>query len=130
MPASLVLLFNHQFTADQEEDARKNLGISNFLHLPPELREMWGNAPPDLPGLHDYLEPVRQWLTGHAVPGDYVLIQGDFGATYLMVTFTLEKGFVPVYATTQREAAEEILPDGSVKLTHRFRHTRFRKYGA
>jgi hypothetical protein len=58
-----------------------------------------------------------------------VLIQGDFGATFLMVNFAFEKGLIPIHSTTEREATEELQPDGSVRLSHRFLHKRFRKYG-
>ena len=58
-----------------------------------------------------------------------MLIQGDFGACFLMVNFALEKGFVPVYSTTKREVAEQYPEDGSVKMTHRFEHRMFRRYG-
>jgi hypothetical protein len=129
MERGLILLFNHTLTADQESDARENLGVSKVVEPPEELRELWGNVPPDLEDLCGYLEPIKQWLSTHSTPSDYLLIQGDYGATHLMVNFAFERGLIPVYATTQREAAEEIQADGAVKLTHRFFHKRFRKYG-
>ena len=61
--------------------------------------------------------------------GDYILIQGDFGACFLMVQFAFEKGFIPIYSTTEREAVETHGEDGSVSLTHRFKHRIFRRYG-
>ena len=128
MERALILLFNHQLTPDQELDARRNLGIARVVEPPEDLRELWGTVPPELPELGAYLEPIRHWLATHARPGDYVLIQGDFGATYLMVNFAFEKVFIPVYSTTEREAKEELQRDGSVNLTHRFFHKRFRKY--
>ncbi len=129
MDRALILLFNHQLTPDQELDARRALGIAGVVEPPEALRELWGNIPPELDELGACLEPVKHWLLAHALPGDYVLIQGDFGATCLMVAFALARGFIPIYATTEREATEELQPDGSMKLTHRFRHRRFRKYG-
>lgn len=125
----LFLLFNHRFTPDQVSQAEEQLGVTEVILLPPELRDLWGQIPPDLPGLADYLAPVRDWLAQTAQPGDYVLIQGDFGATYLMVRYALENGLIPVYATTRREAHETLQPDGSVRLTHTFRLQQFRRYG-
>jgi hypothetical protein len=129
MGHALILLFNHRLTAGQEDDARKSLGVSRVLEPPEELQECWANVPPSLAEISAYLEPVKQWLAVHAAPGDYLLIQGDFGATYLMVNFAFENGFVPIYSTSEREATEELQADGSLKLTHRFQHRRFRKYG-
>lgn len=129
MDRALILLFNHQLTPNQELDARRNLGITRVVEPPENLRELWANVPPDPAELYAYLGPLKLWLTANASPDDYVLIQGDFGATYLMVAFAFEKGLIPIYSTTEREATEELQPDGSMKLTHRFLHKRFRKYG-
>lgn len=132
VPASgrrFFLFFNHRFTPEQGVQARKQLGITDIITLPGELQRRWSQIPPELLGLRDYLAPLTDWLAGQAQPGDYVLIQGDFGATYLMVRFALGKGFIPVYATTRREAHETVQPDGAVRLTHTFRHQQFRHYG-
>lgn len=125
----LFLLFNHRFTPEQLGEAQEELGVTEVVPLPPELQDLWGQIPPDLSGLTDYLAPFRDWLAQAARPGDYILIQGDFGATYLMVCHALENGLIPVYATTRREARETVQPDGSVRLTHTFRHQQFRRYG-
>jgi hypothetical protein len=86
-------------------------------------------VPPGLEKIEAYLEPIRAWVIESAQLGDFLLVQGDFGAVYLMVRFALEKGLIPIYSTTERVAAEEHKEDGSVTLTHHFRHVRFRKYG-
>ena len=126
---SLFLIFNHQFTPDQEADARRTLEVTRFIPLPEELQEQWSNVPPDFTALTDYLKPLHDWISVQAQAGDFVLIQGDFGACCLMVNFALENSLVPVYSTTKREAEEEYGQDGSIKLTHRFEHRIFRKYG-
>ncbi|SHF33153.1 hypothetical protein SAMN02745206_01774 [Desulfacinum infernum DSM 9756] len=126
---SLLVLFNHTLTEQQLHDAENSLGITRFVEPPPSVRALWSSIPADAEALEPLLEPVRRWIDAAAVPGDHVLVQGDFGATYLMVNHCLERGLVPVYATTRRKATEELLPDGSVRLTHNFEHRRFRRYG-
>jgi hypothetical protein len=127
--SSLFLIFNHQFTSTQEVDARTSLDVKKIVPLPTELQERWSGIPPFLPTLKEYLEPFRVWLASQAATGDFSLIQGDFGACYLLVHFALNQGLIPVYSTTQREAEEEILPDGTVRLIHHFEHQIFRRYG-
>ncbi|GBC63133.1 hypothetical protein DENIS_4126 [Desulfonema ishimotonii] len=126
---SLFLLFNHTLTPAQEADARASLGVDRIVTPPQDLRAVWSGVPPDLPEISPYLKAVRDWLLAEARLADYVLIQGDFGACYLMVRFAFDFGMIPVYATTRREAVEEPQPDGTIKITHHFNHRRFRKYG-
>jgi hypothetical protein len=126
---TLFLLFNHTLTAPQESEARAALGVDEIVEPPLEILNLWSTIPPDLPGLQQYLEPVRDWLAEKAIPGDHILIQGDFGAVYLLVYFSLSCGLIPIYSTTEREALEKHLPDGSVRLQHTIRHRGFRRYG-
>jgi hypothetical protein len=129
MVSTLYLIFNHTFTPAQEADARASLGVGKIETMPAAVGAVWGDVPADAPSVFHHLAPVRDWLRNSARPGDHVLIQGDFGACYLMARFAFDNGFHPIYATTRREATEETQPDGSVRLTHRFRHVRFRWYG-
>ena len=129
MVSTLYLIFNHTFTPAQEADARASLGVERIETMPAAVGAVWGDVPADAPAIYDQLAPVRGWLSERAALGDFVLIQGDFGACHLMARFAFEKGFHPIYATTKREATEETQPDGSIRLTHRFRHVRFRWYG-
>jgi hypothetical protein len=64
--------------------------VERIVFLPPDLQDLWSNIPPDRPAIRDYLQPIRVWLQGEATSGDYVLIQGDFGACWLMVNFSLQ----------------------------------------
>ena len=129
MPDSLFLLFNHEITPDQKRDAQVSLGVARIVDLPDNLKRIWRDIPPDSASIRAYLAPLQEWLGGCAVKGDYALIQGDFGACYLMVNFCFESGLIPVYSTTRRMAVERLDRDGSIRLTHRFSHRIFRKYG-
>ncbi len=125
---SLFLIFNHKLTPEQENDAKVSLQINRIAEMPSHLKELWQQIPSDLSEINDYLTPFRDWLHAESVENDYALIQGDFGACFLMVDFAFEIGLIPIYATTRREVLEERLTDGNIKLTHQFRHQRFRKY--
>jgi len=124
----MLLLFSHELTVDQREDADASLTINEFVPLSPDLQELWENIPPIKPMLSDYLEPFRRWIKENADWGDYVLIQGDFGAAYSMVSFAFSAGLIPIYATTERESIETQMPDGGVKLERIFKHRMFRRY--
>ncbi|MFZ7110039.1 MAG: CRISPR-associated protein Csx20 [Desulfatiglandales bacterium] len=129
MASSLFLLFNHELTSLQEKDALVSLGVRNIQNPPRDLKAMWSQIPPELPGIDAYLRAIKEWLKGASKHGDYVLIQGDFGACFIMVNFAFSLGLIPVYSTTERVAVERQGDDGTVKLIHQFKHHIFRRYG-
>jgi len=126
---NIYLIFSHKLTSEQEKDLRQNWQVENFIGLPEHLQELWSNIPPDLPELNRYLEPIKHWLKENARSGDLVLIQGDFGAVYIMVNYAFELRLIPVYATTERLIKKEISSKGEVALNRIFRHKIFRVYG-
>ena len=127
MDPRMFILFNHSLTEAQRDDAKKNLGVGSFVTPPPELSAAWSQLPPDAPSLALVLAPVFQWLEREAHAGDYLLVQGDFGATFLLAQKAFSLGLTPLYSTTRREATEE--KDGdTVRIVHHFCHVRFRNY--
>lgn len=128
MKPRLFLLFNHDITPDQIRDAEASLQVRETVPLPDALKPVWAGIPPEPERISDLLEPVRNWLIDKARPADYVLIQGDFGACFLLVNFALQQGLIPIYATTQRIVEEHLTPEGFLKTTRLFKHQRFRRY--
>lgn len=123
----MLLLFSHQLTEEQKNDAKKNWNIDEFIYLPVSLQTLWSNINPDLEELDTTLTPIYDFVAQHTKTNDLVLIQGDFGACFLMVNYVGSEGMIPVYATTKR-SVEEYMEDGkSVKKTI-FEHVRFREY--
>ena len=123
----MILLFSHQLTVSQKEDAVKNWDIQHFIVLPDDLQKLWSNIDPDLESLNDYLEPIRTFVKNSANEEDIVLIQGDFGACYNLIEHTKFNNLVPVYATTKRLVEEYIKNGQSIKKSI-FEHRRFRRY--
>ena len=125
---SLILLFNHTLTAAQEQDAYGSLGVCGIITPPADIQKRWSQVPPDTDALNECLDSVFSWLQEVAFPGDFVLIQGEFGATWLAVKEAFRLGLAPVYSTTRRMAVEEHLSCGDVEVRHIFSHVRFRRY--
>ncbi|CAB3289517.1 conserved protein of unknown function [Methanocaldococcus lauensis] len=123
----MFLLFSHNLTDDQIKDAKENLKVDKFIYLPKELQNIWSNIPPEVEDITDYLKPIKEFLKNNANDGDYVLIQGDFGATYNMVSYAFENNLIPIYATTKR-VVKEVIENGKVITIREFKHCRFRKY--
>jgi hypothetical protein len=125
---ALYLLFNHRLTVAQDRDARQTLGVEKIVAPPDHIRRLWAQIPPEVDDPATFLAPVLQWLTDAPRRGDYLLVQGDFGATCLVVKRALLRGIIPVYSTTRREAVEHRYPDGRIELQHTFCHVRYRRY--
>ena len=123
----MLLLFSHDLTPIQKKDAKLSYGIEAFISMPEELQRIWSNIPPMLQEIEPTLLPLEEWIEMSATQEDVVVIQGDFGATYAMVTFAKRLGIVPVYATTIRKTKEQE-QDGKVVKTSVFEHVRFRKF--
>jgi len=123
----LHLFFSHRLTPDQEEDAKKSLGVEEFVYLPPHLQELFSNVPPQLDSLSEYIEPFLKYLMKNANRKDYILIQGDFGLTVRLVDFSMATGLIPIYATTKRDVVE-IEENGKKVRISKFKHVKFRRY--
>ena len=85
----MFLLFSHSLTNAQKQNAINSFGIDEFVSLPKELQAMWSDVPPEKENVVDHVHPILNWLQREAIPGDIVLIQGDFGATHIKVAFEL-----------------------------------------
>ena len=124
---TMLLLFSHRLTPEQEEDARKNLHIDTFIPLPPDLQQKFSNIPADAQSILPYLDDFKDFIQKRSRPGDYILIQGDFGVVCALVRFAWKIGRIPVYSTTEREGMEKITSRGIEKISL-FKHVRFRQY--
>lgn len=123
----LFLIFSHTLTPEQIEDAQNNWGVEHFIALPEALQGLWSNVPPDLASLKTYLQPLLEWLEKNISVRDLALIQGDYGASFLLVQWCWQKNIKVIYSTTER-VVQEVIEENEVKIKRTFRHCRFREY--
>jgi hypothetical protein len=123
----LYLLFSHELTEQQKREAYAELEVGEIHYLPDDLKGLWSQIPPELPEVAGYLQPIQEWLSNQIREGDYLLIQGDFGATFLMVQWAFDRNCVPIYATTRRRAIE-VRNDQEIITSRVFEHVMFRLY--
>ena len=127
--SSLFVIMNHRLHDVQAEGARKTFSINRIVEMPENLAKIWRTVPPQEDKIAPFLEPVKKWLGNHAKPGDYILIHGEPGASYLMINFAFEKRLKPIHSTSYRNADETSLPDGTAVVRHIVKQERFRFYG-
>ncbi len=130
MNKKLHLLFNHTLTPEQITDAKISLGVTenNILLLPDNMIALWHNIPPEAGlNLSKHLYDLVTYFS-HQNKGDYVLVQGDFGAVFYMVNQLMKMDLIPIYATTKRQVTEEKNNENQIITKRIFKHICYRKY--
>lgn len=121
----LLLLFSHKLTKEQIKDAKEKLNISNFIYLSEDLQSKWSNF--DIED-NNTVEKFKEFIVKNADIGDYVLIQGEYGLVFKMVSWALDNGYIPIYSYSKREYINEVLSDGTIKNIHYFKHICYKIY--
>jgi len=125
---SLFVLLNHEMTSKQKQEAHDRFVVDDIVRLPKPLKELWARIPVEGELDQALLSRFTDWLEKNAKKGDYILIQGEFGAAFYLVDFCFSAGFIPIYATSPRRSTEEMNGDGTVERKLTFYHTNFRRY--
>jgi len=125
---NLFLLFSHTLTPEQEHEIEKKLKVGFIAPLPKDLQKIWSNIKPKGELDIKSLDEITSWLENFATKDDFVLIQGEFGATVYLVNFCFDAGLIPIYATTKRIYEETKKEDGTIERKHIFKHVNFRRY--
>ena len=125
----IFLLFSHKLTIEQEVELKEKFNINHFVYLPENLQKLWSKVPENLKSLMEYAKPFKDFILHNASSKeDVVLIQGEFGLSYILINFVLSEGFKAIYSTTKRIHKEE--RQGSrVVIKKIFTHSFFREYG-
>ncbi len=127
MSKKMLLLFSHKLDFIQKTDAKNSYNITEFVSLPQDLQSLWSAVPTEIENLNEYLEPLKSFIKQNFKKEDVALIQGDFGASYMMVNFCKNLDLVCVYAKTRREV-EEVVVDGTTVKKSIFKHKGYREY--
>ena len=122
----IFCLLNHELTPKQKEELFSLSGAKNINYPPASVSALWAAIPTERELTKARLEPLTAWLR-EAAPGDTLVLQGEFSATFALVDFALQKGLVPVCAVTER-VSREIREGEVVRKTYVFEHICFRRY--
>lgn len=123
----MLTVISHTLMEEQIEEAKNRLKVDSIVSMPEDINNIWSNISPFGCLPTDQIESIVKWIEKESNKGDYVLIQGDFGATYYIVDYCIKNSRIPIYATTERQV-EEYINDGAVEVKRIFKHVNFRKY--
>ena len=126
MERKALLLFSHQLTENQEKELVENFRVKKIVSLSSELQEMWSNVSIK-ENYKENLEKIKKYIEENFNENDVMLVQGNWGYTYNIVRWSIEKKLVPVYSYTERNV-EEIKDGENVKKISYFKHVKFIEY--
>lgn len=126
MERKALLLFSHQLTENQEKELVQNFKVKKIVSLSSELQEMWSNVSIKK-NYKENLEKIKKYIEENFNENDVMLVQGNWGYTYNIVKWSIEKKLFPVYSYTERNV-EEIKDGENVKKISYFKHVKFIEY--
>ena len=104
----------------------ENFKVKKIVSLSSELQEMWSNVSIKK-NYKENLEKIKKYIEENFNENDVMLVQGNWGYTYNIVKWSIEKKLVPVYSYTERNV-EEIKDGENVKKISYFKHVKFIEY--
>ena len=126
MERKALLLFSHQLTENQEKELVENFKVKKIISLSSELQKMWSNVSIK-EKYKENLEKIKKYIEENFNENDVMLVQGNWGYTYNIVKWSIEKKLIPVYSYTERNV-EEIKDGENVKKISYFKHVKFIEY--
>jgi CRISPR-associated DxTHG motif protein len=122
-----LLVLSHELLSSQREEINSKYNNPQVIELPQDLSALWRQINPADELKTWELDKVTSWIQHQSKEGDYVLVQGEYGATYYVVNYCFANGRIPIYATTKRTVQE--VQEGDKTVTQRvFEHVAFRHY--
>lgn len=121
-----LCLLNHRLTDNQIQELKINWNCNEIIYPPESISLFWAQIP-DKDISQDLLQPVVDWVKNVSHSDDLIIVQGEFGATYALVSWCFDHDLIPVHSVTKRVAEEEREGE-TVFRSYVFKHIRFRKY--
>ena len=119
-------LLNHELTQNQIAELKGKFRIERIVYPREELSKMWSQITATEELDMDVINTVVSWLSS-ANQNDVLIVQGEFGSTFMIVDYALKNGLIPLHAVTKRVANEQ--RNGEIVYRqYIFEHVCFRKY--
>lgn len=119
-------LLNHILTEKQVSELKEKFGVKTIVYPSESLSKKWSQIPATPKIDTNVISSTVQWLSV-AQPDDILIVQGEFGSTFVLVDYALKNALVPVHAVTKRVSEEKLIENRIIKQ-HIFEHVCFRKY--
>lgn len=126
MPKTFCLL-NHQLTDNQKRELSEKYAAQEVIYPPAEISQLWSQIAPETER-SEISRKIIQWLVAqNAQAADLFIIQGEFGATFMLVDYALKNKMIALYATSRR-VSKEVVEGETVRKEFSFEHIMFKEY--
>ena len=119
-------LLNHSLTERQLAELQEKYGAGEVVYPDERLAATWSQVPVTPVLDRSVIQAITDWLSA-ARKGDVLVVQGEFGSTFMIVDYALGRGLVPLHAVTRRVALEHREGE-KVLRQYVFEHVCFRRY--
>ncbi|MCR4943181.1 MAG: TIGR02221 family CRISPR-associated protein, partial [Clostridium sp.] len=123
-----LVMLSHNLQKEQIDELKNNFNVNKIIYLSENLMKSWRNINPKEDINEDLFNEFNDEILNKTSEGDYVIVQGEWGITYAIVSSCLKLNRIPIYATTERKVLEEENSEGKVQSKKIFKHVKFREY--
>ena len=124
--AKVFCLLNHELTQNQILELKDKFGVEKIEYPSEQLSKSWSQIPAVEEIDMSIITAIVNWLSS-ANQNDILIVQGEFGSTFMLVDYALKKNLVPIYAVTTR-ISKDVRVGEQVQKVNVFEHVCFRKY--
>ncbi len=119
-------LLNHSLTQNQLAELKEKFGTTEIVYPVEKIASTWAQMPVAPVLDRNVIQTIVDWLST-ARTGDVLVVQGEFGATFMIVDYAIRRGLIPLHAVTRR-VAQEHREGEQVHRQYVFEHVCFRRY--
>lgn len=122
----IILFSSHTIDEEQRLELLNLYGVNEVIYLPEELQKIWSNVYLD-ENYYTNMELLVRFMLKTLNEGDCIVVQGNWGYVYRIVTVAKENNIIPLYAFTLRDGEDKIINGEKVRIS-KFKHVKFVEY--
>ncbi len=100
---TIIIITNEKLQDEEKNKIIDKYKIKKIKLLPEGTQKKWNEIDTNTDISHKNLNDMKTMIEKNIGEGDYILIQGEPGATFKIVSWAKEEGFIPIYSFINKE---------------------------
>lgn len=100
---TIIIITNEKLQDEEKNKIIDKYKIKKIKLLPEGTQKKWNEIDTNTDISHKNLNDMKTMIEKNIGEGDYILIQGEPGATFKIVSWAKEEGFIPIYSFIDKE---------------------------